>query len=103
MAEGYSMEFLKVNSVMDEMQQKTTQIAKLTTDLEEKVQKALASWDGEAKAQYGQEKKIWDDAITRMGNAMGMRRDTLNNMFDNTIRTERNNQIKWQGAGTPGA
>jgi uncharacterized protein YukE len=99
---GYSMQFLKVQAVTDQMAQKTIAIAKLTTDLEDAAEKALATWDGDAKAQYYAERKVWDDAITRMGAAMGLRRDSLEDMFENTRRTERNNQMKWEGAGSPG-
>lgn len=102
MADGFSMQFLQVANCVDDMQRETINIAKLTTDLEDEAEKALATWDGDARAQYKDEKRIWDEAITRMGNAMGLRRDATDDMFENTQRTERRNQMKWEGAGRPG-
>ena|SRR5829696_3837181 len=98
----FFMNFVGVSTAIDHMQQKTTEIDRRVTTLEEQSEKSLASWDGDAKEQYRQEKDVWHDAIMRMKAGMTKLHTALGNIHSNTLTTEKKNTANWSGAGTPG-
>lgn len=99
----FMMNFGGVNGCVDEMQRITTTIDVATTDLEQRADAAVQSWDGAARAQYTAEKKVWDDAILEMKRILGDMQNGLTAIRGNTLKTENNNTDGWTGAGKPAA
>jgi WXG100 family type VII secretion target len=98
---GFSMNFNGMDGCIQDLKAKTVQIRNLVTQLEEDSRKTLVDWDGDAKAQYEAERKIWNDAINRMEAGLNTHTGALTNIHGNTRRTENRNTMSWQGQGRP--
>jgi WXG100 family type VII secretion target len=96
-----SMDFTRMANCIQDLQTYTKQIRNWVTILETNAEKSLASWDGDAKAQYYAEKQIWNSAITDMEQGLGMHGQALTNITDTTMSGERRNTARWNGAGKP--
>jgi WXG100 family type VII secretion target len=95
------MNFRDMAAIIDDLKRYTGQIREWVTTLETNSEKSLASWDGDAKTQYSQEKQIWNDAIGEMEQGLGMHGNALINIHETTFRGEMRNTDRWVGQGKP--
>jgi WXG100 family type VII secretion target len=102
MADGkIGMQFTVMSTIITDLQFYTRQIRDWVTTLETNSEKSLATWDGDAKAQYHAEKAIWNQAINEMEQGLGMHGDALTNITETTRRGEQLNTNRWVGQGQP--
>jgi WXG100 family type VII secretion target len=100
MSEGtIGMHFNRMTTIIDDLRLYTGQIRDWVTTLETNSEKSLASWDGDAKAQYHAEKLIWNTAISNMEQGLGMHGDALTSIHETTFRGEMRNTDRWVGQG----
>jgi WXG100 family type VII secretion target len=95
------MDFVAMQRIITDLQQYTRQIRDWVTTLEANSEKSLATWDGDAKAQYYQEREIWRAAITEMEQGLARHGTALYNINDTTYRGEMRNRERWVDAGKP--
>jgi WXG100 family type VII secretion target len=95
------MDFAAMKRIITDLQFYTRQIRDWVTTLETNSEKSLASWDGDAKAQYYQEREIWRNAITEMEQGLARHGAALYNITDTTHRGEMRNTERWVNAGKP--
>jgi WXG100 family type VII secretion target len=102
MADGQiGMQFRVMSTIITDLQFYTRQIRDWVTTLETNSEKSLATWDGDAKAQYHTEKAIWNQAITEMETGLGMHGDALTTITDTTYRGDKKVMASWQNVGKP--
>jgi uncharacterized protein YukE len=97
----FHLNFGTVGIGVEDLKAFTLRIHMITEQLEAAVEPALASWDGAAKAQYQIEKGVWDAAILRMADKLGISSNVLDQISENTKRTEVNNEARFTGVGNP--
>jgi WXG100 family type VII secretion target len=95
------MNFTTMSTIITDLQFYTRQIRDWVTTLETNSEKSLASWDGDAKAQYHAEKAIWRQAITEMEQGLAMHGDALFNITDTTYHGDKKVKASWENLGKP--
>jgi len=94
-----NMNFAGTSDIIDDLQYYTWEIRKWVTDLQTNSENALASWDGDAKAQYWVEKAHWNHAIAEMEVSLGMQGEALNMIQNTTKHGEARNTQRFVNMG----
>jgi uncharacterized protein YukE len=94
-----NMNFAGTSDIVDDLQYYTSELRKWVTELQTNSENALASWDGDAKAQYYVEKANWNQAIAEMEVSLQMQGEALYTIQNTTQNGEARNTQRFVNMG----